>query len=121
MIINTGIPRSVVGHTISGSIIGAMVSGVYEYSKYKKGEVSKSEAINATLKATLEGGIIAASGIAATNALGNPTKKPLSNALEAMSYVALGVAGVYGIQQAFKQNSQNFTTRRVNDKSTKSK
>ena len=46
MIINTGIPRSVVGHTISGSIIGAMVSGVYEYSKYKKGEVSKSEAIN---------------------------------------------------------------------------
>ena len=116
MIINTGIPRSVVGHTISGSIIGAMVSGVYEYSKYKKGEVSKSEAINTTLKATLEGGIIAA-----TNALGNPAKKPLSNALEAMSYVALGVAGVYGIQQAFKQNSQNFTTRRVNDKSTKSK
>ena len=119
MIINTEIPRSVVGHTISGSIIGVMVSAVYEYSKYKKGEVSQSGAINTTLKATLEGGIIAASGIAATNALGNPAKKPLSNALEAMSYVALGVDGGYGIQPAFKHNSQNLTTRRVNAKSTK--
>ena len=43
MIINTGIPRSVVGHTISGSIIGAMVAEFLKFSKLKKGEGGKSE------------------------------------------------------------------------------
>lgn len=107
MVINTGTPRSISGHAVSGAIIGLMLSGAYEYNKYKKGEVSKSQAIRTTLQATLEGGIITASGIAATNALGNVAKKPLQNTLEALSYVALGVAGVYGVQQLFSAIPQN--------------
>ncbi len=101
MIIDAGTPRSISGHAVSGAIIGLMVSGVYEYNQYKKGEVSKSQAMCAILQATLEGGIVTASGVAAANALGNSAKKPLQNTLEALSCVMLGAAGVYGIQRLF--------------------
>ncbi|MDE5603411.1 MAG: hypothetical protein K2I71_05785 [Helicobacter sp.] len=99
MLINTGTPRSIMGHAISGAIIGCMLSGIYEFSQYKQGKTPKDKALKNTLKATLEGGIITASGIAATNALGNTSKNPLQNTLEATTYVALGLASVYGISQ----------------------
>ncbi|AWI34066.1 hypothetical protein [Helicobacter apodemus] len=99
MVINTGTSRSIVGHAISGAIIGGMLSGIYEFSQYKQGNTSKNKALKSTLKATLEGGIITASGIAATNALGNTSKNPLRNTLEATACIALGLASVYGISQ----------------------
>ncbi|WP_104722132.1 hypothetical protein [Helicobacter mesocricetorum] len=99
MLIDTGTPRSIVGHAISGAIIGCMLSGIYEASQYKQGNTSKDKALKNTLKATLEGGIITASGIAATNALGNTSKTPLQNSLEATACIALGLASAYGISQ----------------------
>ena len=84
MIINTGSPRSIKGHAISGALMGLMMSGVREYSKYKQGAISKDRFLQVALKSGLEGGIIASSGIADANALGNTTKKPSQNILEAV-------------------------------------
>lgn len=97
MIFNTGMPRSIVGHALSGSLIALMASGAYGYSKVKQGKMSQKEALKNTAVATIEGGIITACGIAAANALGN-TQTPLRNALEAATLVGIGLASVYGIQ-----------------------
>lgn len=97
MIINTGMPRSIAGHALSGGVIALILSGAYEYSKVQKGEISQKEALKNTAIATLEGGIITACGIAAANSLGS-TQSPLKNLLEAATLVAIGMASIYGIQ-----------------------
>lgn len=99
MLANTGTPRSVTGHAISGGLIALMLSGAYAYAKYKRKEINKQEAITETLKAGAEGGIITACGIAATNALGNSAKSPTQGIIEAAAFVAIGAASVYGIQK----------------------
>ena len=98
MIANTGTPRSVTGHAISGGLIALRLSGAYAYRKYKDNTITKQEAIAETLKTTLEGGIITACGVAAANALGNNTKTSTQGLVEAVAFVAVGAASVYGIQ-----------------------
>ncbi|WP_300691410.1 hypothetical protein [Helicobacter sp. UBA3407] len=97
MIINTGMPRSIAGHALSGGVIALILSGAYEILKVQKGEISQKEALKNTAVATLEGGIITACGIAAANSLGN-TQLPLKSLLEATTLVAVGVVSIYGIQ-----------------------
>ena len=60
MIINTGMPRSITGHALSGGVIALILSGAYEILKVQKGEISQKEALKNTAVATLEGGIIKA-------------------------------------------------------------
>ncbi|TLD83570.1 hypothetical protein LS70_005315 [Helicobacter sp. MIT 11-5569] len=104
MIANTGTPRSITGHAISGGLIACMLSGAYAYAKYKNNAISKQEAIIDTLKATIEGGIITACGIAAANALGSNTKTTTQGIVEATAFVAVGTASVYGIQMLANKN-----------------
>ncbi|TLD87843.1 hypothetical protein [Helicobacter sp. MIT 05-5294] len=107
MIFNTGTPRSIAGHALSGGIIAFMVSGAYEYSKVKQGAITQKEAIKNAAVATIEGGVITACGIAAANALGS-TQSPFKNVLEAAALVGIGLASVYGIQAlANPKNSLN--------------
>lgn len=98
MILNTGTPRSITGHAISGGLMACMLSGTYAFMQYKHQTMGKQEAISNTLKATIEGGLITACAIGATNAIGDATKTPAQNIVKAATFVALGVAGVYGIQ-----------------------
>ncbi|PKT75268.1 hypothetical protein [Helicobacter winghamensis] len=98
MVANTGTPRSITGHAISGGLIAFMLSGAYAYAKYKRKEISRQEAITDTLKASVEGGILTACGIAAANALGSNTKTTTQGIIEASAFVAVGAASVYGIQ-----------------------
>lgn len=104
MIVNTGAKRSVVGHAFSGAFIGFILSSAYGYSKYKNGEIDKNIAIKNTIKATIEGGIVTASAIAATNAIGDINKTPLQSTIEAVSYVGVGIAGVYGVDKILNKD-----------------
>lgn len=103
MIINTGTPRSVKGHAVSGAIFAFMLSSSYEYMIYKRGQKDAKNSAKKIIRASLEGAIVAASGIAASNALGDRTKSPLRNSLEALSYVSMGIAGIYVVNK-FTQN-----------------
>lgn len=108
MLLNTGTPRSVQGHGVSGALFGLILSAAFELNNCKKGVVDKKAAAKRISKATLEGGIIAASGIAAANALGDESKSPILSTLQAISYVGVGIAGVYAINKLM-QSPQNST------------
>lgn len=113
MIINTGLARSVKGHAVSGALFAFMLSSTYEYMGYKEGKKDKKLITKNIAKATIEGGIIAASGIAASNALGDKTKSPLLNSLEALTYVGVGIASIYALNK-FTQNEPKFITKKEN-------
>ena len=102
MLINTGTPRSIQGHIISGSVIGLVLSGATEYANYQQNKITKQEALNNTLKAALQGGIITAAGIGAANAIGDNTKSPIQNTLEAGAYIVVGMAAIYAINTFLK-------------------
>lgn len=99
MLINTGTPRSVQGHGISGALFGLILSSAYELANCQKGVCDKKATLKRVGKATLEGGIIAASGIAAANALGDESKSPFISALQALTFVGVGIAGVYAVDK----------------------
>lgn len=97
MILDTGTPRSVKGHAVSGAIFALVLSSAYEYAK--KGQKDKKALAKRIAKASIEGGIVAASGIAAANALGDKDKGAFRNAFEALLCVGAGIAGVYAVDK----------------------
>ena len=105
--INTGAPRSVSGHAVSGAILALIASGAYQYTKLKDGQITQDEAIKTTIKSTLEGAAIGACAIAASNTIGNPNKSTTTKIVEAATYIAIGGAFVYGVQNAFKPKECN--------------
>lgn len=118
MLINTGTPRSVKGHAVSGAIFAFMLSSSYAYLNYKQGRKDKKSATKDILKASIEGGIIAASGIGASNALGDRTKSPLRNSLEALGYISIGFAGLYALNKIM-QNEPKLIKKRKNNETQK--
>ena len=99
--IDTGAPRSVAGHVISGSLAAGAVAGALNYNKYKKGEIAKSEAVNNSLKLSAQGGIATGSAIAAANYMGQ------GNFLGMLTAVSLGAMGVYAVE---KVSGETFKT-----------
>ena len=118
--INTGAPRSVSGHAVSGAILALMASGAYQYAKLKEGQITQDEAIKTTIKSALEGAATGACAIAASNTIGNPNKSTSTKIVEAATYIAIGGAFVYGVQNAFKSKEckilKNQQKRLNNDK-----
>ncbi|MDY0321207.1 MAG: hypothetical protein RBR23_05675 [Arcobacteraceae bacterium] len=98
--INTGTPRNIAGHTVSGAIASSIVAGAINYNKYKKDEMSQNEAIQDTIKLTLQGGIATGSAIAAANYLGN------GNILGLLSAISLGAMGIYATEKISDNLSQ---------------
>jgi len=96
--VNTGTPRSVSGHVISGALAAGMVATALSYSKYKQAELSKEDAIKQSLKLTVQGGIATGSAIAAANALGRSSWVGLLGAL------SVGVAGIYGVEKLYSKS-----------------
>lgn len=92
--INTGTPRSVLGHWVSGSIASFIVSGAINYKRVEEGDMSPKEAGIDTLKKTLQGGIVTASAIAAANYVGTP-----AGYFRALAALSVGVAGVYVVEK----------------------
>lgn len=120
MMINTGAPRSVSGHAISGGIIALIASGAYQYTKFQEGKITQQEAIKTTIKSTLEGSVITACSIAATNVIGDSSKTTTQKIALASTYIAIGGAFIYAAQNLFKPKEcellQNQQKRLKNDK-----
>ncbi|PIF04567.1 MAG: hypothetical protein CSA86_01400 [Arcobacter sp.] len=93
--IDTGTPRSITGHFISGVIATSIISGAINYKKYKNGEISKSESINDTIKTSLQGGIATAGAIATTNYIGE------GRIIQAMASMSIAATGVYGTEKIY--------------------
>ena len=91
--IDTGAPRSVSGHIVSGALAAATIAGALNYNRYLKGEISQKEALSSSLKLTAQGGIATGSAIAAANHLGS------GNILGMLTAVSLGVMGVYAVEK----------------------
>ncbi|OUR70486.1 hypothetical protein A9Q76_07255 [Arcobacter sp. 31_11_sub10_T18] len=91
--INTGTPRNVLGHIVSGALASAIVSGTINYKKTMQKQMSPNEAIKDTVKKTTQGGIATGSAIAAANFLGQP-----NGLMKALTAVSVGMAGIYAVE-----------------------
>lgn len=92
-VINTGEPRNVVGHIVSGAVASAIVSGTINYKKVKEEGACPKEAVKDTVKRTSQGAIATGAAIATANYLGQ--KGGLFKALTAAS---IGMAGIYALE-----------------------
>ena len=84
--INTGTPRNVLGHVISGAIASAVISG----------------ALNDTTKKATQGAIVTGSAIATTNYIGE------GNYLRALTSASIGMAGIYALEIIEEKLEQKY-------------
>lgn len=95
MILNTGTPRSIPGHIVSGGVAGLLLASYMNYKEYKDGKISQEKALKNTLAAGAQGAVITACAIGVANALGDNTKGGFVLLLESSAYLCAGVAGIY--------------------------
>lgn len=105
--IDTGTPRSVQGHVVSGAIASGAVATALNYNRYKKKEISKNEAIKDSLKLTLQGAVATSSAIAAANFLGE------GKIFKMVNTISLGVFAIYALEKVdeaikTKKNKNNL-------------
>lgn len=98
--LNTGMPRSVVGHAISGGIAAAIVAGMNNQKDFCS---NKQAAIKDTIKSGLQGAIISATAIAATNSIGS--KNTIRAGLEVVGYVLAGATAAYMLERTMSSSS----------------
>ena len=96
--IDTGTPRHVYGHAVSGAVAVGVVSGISNAKKVKEENLSKKDAVRNTLKASFVGGIATATAISVSNNLGDPKK----SIFQTLGSLALGAGAVYAIEKASK-------------------
>ncbi len=94
IVINTGEPRNVLGHIVSGAVASGIISGAINYKKLKENEISSTEAIKDTVKVTSQGAIATGAAIATANYVGQP-----NGVFKALAAAAIGVAGVYAVEK----------------------
>lgn len=92
-LINTGEPRNVLGHIVSGAVASALVSGTINYKKVKEGKTSKNEALKDTVKRTSQGAIATGAAIATANYIGQK-----GGFFKAMTAASIGMAGIYALE-----------------------
>ncbi len=93
VVIDTGAPRNVLGHIISGAVASAIVSSTINYKKVKDEKIDKKEALRDTVKKTSQGAIATGAAIATTNYLGEQ-----GGLLKAMTALSVGIAGIYAVE-----------------------
>ena len=91
----TSTTRLPVDHMISGALIGAIAAGI-GILNYKKGSASKAEVVAKTTKTAIQGGIVTACAISASNKLVS------ARYLAAAVTVAVGIAGVVATEKLIK-------------------
>jgi len=103
--INTGTPRNVLGHVISGAIASAVVSGAINYKKVQNKELDKNAAIKDTVKRTSQGAIATGAAIATANYLGQK-----GGLLKALTALSVGAMGIYAIEVIEEQLDKKYLT-----------
>lgn len=91
--INTGEPRNVLGHIVSGAVASAIVSGTINYKKVKDEKITSQEAVKDTVKKTSQGAIATGAAIATANYLGQQ-----GGLFKALTAASIGMAGVYALE-----------------------
>lgn len=94
--IDTGAPRHIYGHAVSGAVAVGVVSAIVNAKKVKEEKVTKQEAIRDTLKSSIVGGIATATAVSVANNLGDPKK----SIFQTLGSLALGAGAVYAIEKA---------------------
>ncbi|AXX87920.1 hypothetical protein AMRN_2208 [Malaciobacter marinus] len=92
-LINTGEPRNIMGHIVSGAVASAVVSGTINYKKAKEKKLSSNEAIQDTVKKTAQGAIATGTAIATANHIGQQ-----GGFLKALTAFSVGMAGIYAVE-----------------------
>ena len=103
--IDTGAPRNVLGHVISGAIASAVVSGAINYKKVQSKQISKNDAIKDTIKRTSQGAIATGSAIATANYLGQK-----GGLLKAFTAASIGMVGIYALEVIEEKLDQKYLT-----------
>jgi len=93
VVINTGQPRNVLGHIISGAVASAIVSGTINYKKVKEQKIDSKKAIADTVKISSQGAIATGTAVATANYIGQK-----GGLLKALTAVSIGMAGIYAIE-----------------------
>ena len=91
--INTGDPRNLLGHVISGAVASALVSGTINYKKLKERKIRPQDALSDTIKKTSQGAIATGCAIATANYIGQK-----GGLLKALSAISIGMAGIYALE-----------------------
>lgn len=105
LVINTGTPRNVLGHIVSGAVASAIVSGAINYKKVQKKELSKNEAIKDSIKKSSQGAIATGAAIATANYLGQK-----GGFLKAMTAASVGLAGIYALEVLDEKLEEKYLT-----------
>lgn len=92
-LINTGEPRNILGHIVSGAVASAIISGSINYKKVKEKRITFKEAARDTVKIASQGAIATGAAIATANYVGQ--KDGFFKAITALS---IGVAGIYAVE-----------------------
>ena len=92
-VINTGEPRNVLGHIVSGAVASAIVSGAINYKKVKEEKLDSKEAIKDTVKKTSQGAIATGAAIATANYIGQE-----GGFFKALTSASIGIAGIYAVE-----------------------
>ena len=96
--IDTGEPRHIYGHAVSGAVAVGVLSGISNARKVKEENLSKQEAIRDTLKDSMVGGIATATAISVANNLGDPQK----SIFQTLGSLVIGAGAVYAIEKVAK-------------------
>ena len=92
-LIDTGEPRNVLGHIVSGAVASAIISGSINYKKVKEKKITSKEAARDTVKIASQGAIATGSAIATANYVGQQ-----NGFLKAMTALSVGMAGIYAVE-----------------------
>ncbi len=93
VLINTGEPRNILGHIVSGAVASAIISGTINYKKLKDEKISSNDAIKDTVKRTSQGAIATGAAIATANYIGQK-----GGFFKALSAASIGMAGIYALE-----------------------
>ncbi len=103
-LIDTGTPRNVLGHIISGAIASAVVAGTINYKKSKEAKISSKEAIKDTVKKTTQGAIATGAAVATANYLGQR-----GGFLKSMTTLSIAMAGIYSVEVIDDKLNEKYT------------
>lgn len=102
-LINTGEPRNVLGHIVSGAVASAIVSGTINYKKVKNDEISTNAALKDTMKRTSQGAIATGAAIATANYVGQA-----GGAFKALTAASIGMAGIYALEVFYDKLDEKY-------------
>ena len=107
-VINTGEPRNVLGHIVSGAVASAIVSGSINYKKTKEEKITSQEAVRDTVKKTSQGAIATGAAIATANYLGQR-----GGFFKALTAASIGMAGVYAVEKLDEKLQEKCETQKI--------